>query len=177
MRSSGSEPVDACGRSSMDLNGSRRNPGGILLNGVYFGHPVGPFRPGDSVSLVFVCCPGQLFAPGVDFLDRILALATPLLLYLTFVRPFPGHTSAPGVDLLDRFLAHVTPLFLLCLAIVRSPCIGVRQDFCGCSRGSSLVFGLRTESKVRVLLVSSDPSFEANPFLGFFVLFMVFVVL
>ena len=48
MRSSGSEPVDACGQSSMDLTGSRRNPGGgILLNGVCFGHPRGPFRPGD----------------------------------------------------------------------------------------------------------------------------------
>ena len=69
MRSSGSEPVDACGQSFMDLNGSRRNPGGILLNGVCFGHPRGPFRPGNLVSLVFVLGPGHFSALGINFLD------------------------------------------------------------------------------------------------------------
>ena len=80
MRSSGSEPVDACGRSSMDLNGSRRNPGGDIVEWRLFRASGGPFSTWRLVSLVFVCCPGHLSAPGVDFLDRFLALATPLLL-------------------------------------------------------------------------------------------------
>ena len=90
MRSSGSEPVDACGRSSMDLNSSRRNPGGDIVEWRLLRASGGPFSTWRLVSLVFVYSPGQLSALGVDFLDRFLALATPLLLDPTIVRSFPG---------------------------------------------------------------------------------------
>ena len=86
MRSSGSEPVECLWSIT---HGSLMVPdvirGGIFLNGVCIGHP-GPFSTWRLVSLVFVFCPGQLSALGVDFLDRVLALSTPLLLFPVTVR-------------------------------------------------------------------------------------------
>ena len=86
MRSSGSEPVDACGQSSMDLNGSRRNPGGDIVEWRLFRASEGPFSTWRLVSLVFVFSPGHFSALGVDFLDRFLALTSPLILFLSLVR-------------------------------------------------------------------------------------------
>ena len=86
MRSSGSEPVDACGQSSMDLNGSRRNPGGDIVEWLWLRASRGPFSTWRLISLVFVLIPGHLSAPGVDFLDRVLAFASPLLLDPFLVR-------------------------------------------------------------------------------------------
>ena len=40
-------PLIACGRSPMDLNGSRRNPGGDIVEWRRFRATGGPFRPGD----------------------------------------------------------------------------------------------------------------------------------
>ena len=80
-------PLNACGRSSMDLNGSRRNPGGDIVEWrLFVSGDRGPFSTWRLVSLVFVCCPGHLSALGVNFLDRFLALATPLIRFLTTVR-------------------------------------------------------------------------------------------
>ena len=80
-------PLNACGRSSMDLNGSRRNPGGDIVEWrLFVSGDRGPFPTWRLVPLVFVCCPGHLSALGVNFLDRFLALATPLLRFLIIVR-------------------------------------------------------------------------------------------
>ena len=69
MRSSGSEPVDACGQSSMDLNGSRRNPGGDIVERRWCWAPEGSNLRHDLVSSVFVLVFGHFSALGVNFFD------------------------------------------------------------------------------------------------------------
>ena len=118
---------------------------GDILEWLWLRAVRGPFSTWRLFSLVFVLVPGHLSAPGVDFLDRILAFTSPLLLVPVSIRS-PSRSF-----------------------------IGICLDLGGCGRGSSLVIGLGTEPQVRVLRVSSESSHDADPLLGFFVPFRFFV--